>query len=169
MRRRNFCITILLALFVPVCLYIYQSFFHLNTFFPDVVINNEKIIQQNQDNKFIIYKNDIYGFSLKLPLNWKGYTVVESDIDKGKKITIQYPPSISEVPHMDIPILIYTQEQWHTWELNNFEGYQTAAPIGPTKRAENLKYVFATAPRYNFSFQEGFEEVEKIIQDIQAF
>ena len=53
-------------------------------------------------------------------------------------------------------------------EKNNFEGYPTAAPIGPTERGRNDAYVFATAPRYNFSFAVGWEEVEDIIKTLKG-
>ncbi len=114
------------------------------------------------------YVNSQYGFSLTLPLSWKNYSVVESDIEYGHKIVLRNPAWATSTPLMDIPVLVYPIQQWNIWETNNFEGYPTAAPIGPTKRGQNTAYVFATAPRYNFSFLPGFEEVEKIIQTITA-
>jgi hypothetical protein len=63
-------------------------------------------------------------------------------------------------------VLVYPLIQWTKWEKTDFEGYQTAAPMPPTERGRNTKYVFATAPRYNFSFLPGFEEVEEIISKL---
>ena len=117
----------------------------------------------------LIYKNDAYGFTLTLPLSWQGYTVINAAIQYGNSVTIRHPLWTKEDPRMDIPILIYPIDQWNTWEKNNFEGYPTAAPIGPTERGRNAKYVFATAPRYNFSFATGFEEVDQIVQGLKGF
>lgn len=69
---------------------------------------------------------------------------------------------------MDIPIQVFSLEQWKKWESNDFEGYPTAAPIGPTERGRNGKYVFATSPRYNYSFATGWEEVDEIVKNLKA-
>jgi hypothetical protein len=71
-------------------------------------------------------------------------------------------------PYMNIPILIYPISQWNKWVANNFDDYVTSAPIGPTLRGTNTNYAFATAPRYNFSYLRGFEEVEQIIQTLKG-
>ena len=102
-------------------------------------------------------------------MSWQGYTVINAAIQYGNSVTIRHPLWTKEDPRMDIPILIYPIDQWNTWEKNNFEGYPTAAPIGPTERGRNAKYVFATAPRYNFSFATGFEEVDQIVQGLKGF
>lgn len=115
------------------------------------------------------YTNTTYGFTLTLPEEWKGYSLVPTHIQSGEAITLRHPLWTSKNPYMDIPILIYPIAQWQTWEENNFDGYPTAAPIGPTERGRNATYVFATAPRYNYSFAPGFELVEEIIKSLKAF
>lgn len=117
----------------------------------------------------ITYRDTTYGFSIDLPKDWEGYTLVPTSIQFGYAITLRHPLWTSANPYMDIPILIYPLSQWQTWEKNNFEGYPTAAPIGPTERGRNGRYVFATAPRYNFSFGTGFETVEEIIKGLKTF
>lgn len=117
----------------------------------------------------LTYTNTTYGFTLTLPDTWKGYTLIPASVKFGEAITLRHPLWNKENPYMDIPILIYPIAQWTTWEKNNFEGYPTAAPIGPTERGRNAKYVFATAPRYNYSFGIGFETVEEIIKNLKAF
>jgi len=57
--------------------------------------------------------------------------------------------------------MIFTKEQWKAIEAE--EVAVSAAPIPPSKLAENSKYVFALPPRYNFAFPTGYEEVEKIM------
>lgn len=114
------------------------------------------------------YTNKTYGFTLDLPLAWKGYTASEATSTYGFIINIRNPMWTPEAPRMDIPILVYPLSQWEIWETNNFEGYPTAAPIPPTERGRNTKYVFATAPRYNFEFLPGFEEVDTIVQTLKG-
>lgn len=115
-----------------------------------------------------IYNNSEYGFSLALPNDWQGHKVATSTVDRGVKITIRHPQWTKESPREDIPILIYPLAQWTKWLANNFADYQTAAPIGPQERGRNNLYVFATAPRYNFDFQPGYEQVEEIIKNIRG-
>ncbi|TRZ50943.1 hypothetical protein D4R99_05140, partial [bacterium] len=117
----------------------------------------------------IIYKNDEYGFMLSLNGKWQNYTVTNDAITYGQKIVIRHPQWTKTNPYEDIPILIYPIDQWKKWEINNFEGYPTAAPFGPTERARNDRSVFATAPRYNYDYQTGWEEVENIIKTMKAF
>lgn len=117
----------------------------------------------------IVYTNDTYGFSLTLPADWKGYTLVPASVQYGYAVTLRHPLWTAQNPYMDIPILIYPIDQWKKWEANHFEGYPTAAPIGPTERGRNTRYVFATAPRYNFSFGIGWEAVDVVVQKLKAF
>jgi len=116
----------------------------------------------------ITYQNNQYGFTLYLPKTWEGYTSSSTAIEYGEKVAISFPGSSVKNPHEVIPILVYPLATWQKWEKTNFEGYPTAAPIGPQERGRNNVYVIATAPRYNFDFQPGFEEVEKIILALQT-
>lgn len=117
----------------------------------------------------ITYSNATYGFSLTLPATWKDYTARDSDIPFGTSVILRHPAWTTTTPRMDIPVLVYTAEQWAKWKANDFEGYPTAAPISPSERGHNSRYVFATAPRYNFSFATGWEEVEVIVQSLKGF
>lgn len=116
-----------------------------------------------------VYKNDMYGFQMTLSKDWSGYIVSTSTIKFGNAVTLRHPLWTKENPRMDIPVLIYTVEQWDKWLKTNFDGYPTAAPIGPTERGRNDKYVFATAPRYNYSFATGFEQVEDILKTLVGY
>jgi len=115
-----------------------------------------------------VYKNDTYGFTLNLENDWTGYTVSTGTVQLGYSVTLRHPQWTKENPRMDIPVLVYPIEQWEKWAKTDFEGYVTAAPMGPTERGRNAKFVFATAPRYNFSFLPGFEEVEKIVTTLKG-
>ena len=117
----------------------------------------------------VMYSNTDFGFSLELPKSWEGYKLATGTVKFGQTITITPKSSVDEATREFMPILIYPIAQWKKWEKNNFEDYPTAAPIGPTERARNSVYVFATAPRYNFSFGVDPSVVENIVHSIKAF
>ncbi len=110
-----------------------------------------------------------YGFRMALPESWNGYTVTTGTLPFGFTVTLRHPLWTQANTYMDVPILVYPIAQWQTWEKNNFEGYPTAAPIGPTERGRNATYVFATAPRYNYSFATDWENVEEIVKSLKGF
>jgi len=124
-----------------------------------------------------IYINNQYGFSLLLPQSWKGYTIIANGLipdgfsggEFGWQVIIRHPGWTKANPREDIPIQVFAIGQWKKWEADNFQSYPTAAPIGPVERGRNGKYVFATAPRYNYDFLTGYEEVEEIIKTLKAF
>ena len=124
--------------------------------------------------KTIQYKNTEYGFTFDLPLTWQGYKIIkdkwtgysegangEVASEEGPLILIRSPQWTKEVPTQDIPIMVFTLEQWDTLQQEKF--HIGAAPIGPTKLGRNSKYVFALPARYNYAFPKGFEVVEEII------
>jgi hypothetical protein len=116
----------------------------------------------------ILYQNEQYGFSLSLPSSWNGYLVSTSTVDFGVKVLLGSPLWTGTGSYEDIPILVYPLSKWQEWEANNFSDYSTAAPIGPSERARNDRYVLATAPRYNYDYSLGWEEVEEIIKNIKT-
>jgi len=118
------------------------------------------------------YQNNEYGFVFSLPLSWQNYSIV---IEKwngqmldsqakltGPKILIRHPEWTAKNMRQDIPIMIFTSDQWKLVEQEKIA--VSAAPIGPTELGHNDKYVFALPARYNFAFLPGFEEVEQIMQ-----
>lgn len=123
----------------------------------------------------IVYSNTDYGFDVELPADWKGYTIVEDTwqgtsltgkdagkvFESGTTLSLRNPKWTKETPYQDIPIMIFTKEQWKPIEAE--EVGVSAAPVPPSKLAENSKYVFALPPRYNFAYPAGYEEVDKII------
>ncbi len=117
----------------------------------------------------VSYTNDTYGFTISLPDSWEGYTVIEDtwqsnvaeDNESGPQLSIRHPEWTEEVPRQDIPILVFTMDQWSDIEAEKYN--VSAAPIPPTELNRNSTYVFALPPRYNFAYPEGYEEVEDII------
>jgi hypothetical protein len=125
--------------------------------------------------KTVQYKNTEYGFTFDLPLTWQDYKIIndkwtgysegangEVASEEGPLILIRSPQWTKEVPTQDIPIMIFTLEQWDALQQNKFN--VGAAPIGPEELGRNSKYVFALPARYNFAFPRGFEIVEEIIE-----
>ncbi|WP_052352923.1 hypothetical protein [Neobacillus dielmonensis] len=124
----------------------------------------------------IVYKNNEYGFTFTLPKSWEGYQIVSDSwegistneqqngsMEKGPLLFIRHPEWTEEKPRQDIPIMVFTLNQWSSLEKEEF--HIGAAPINPTVLGQNNQYVFALPARYNFAFLEGYEEVETILQN----
>ena len=123
-------------------------------------------------SKSIIYKNTQSGFTFKLPSSWNGYTIVTSQwegiasngskaIETGPIISIRDPKWTKETPRQDIPIMVFTLNQWNALKQEVF--HIGAAPVDPTELGRNNYYVFALPARYNFANLPGTEEVQSIL------
>lgn len=124
----------------------------------------------------VVYRNDSYGFTVTLPSSWKGYTVLTQEwqgyslvqgqegkiSETGPEILVRHPEWTKETPRQDIPVLVFTLDQWKALQEDKF--HIGAAPIGPSELARNSKYVFALPARYNFAFLPGYEEVDQLVQ-----
>ena len=133
-----------------------------------------QIEADSESTEKILYENKEYGFTFSLPKSWEGYQIVndswegiladqqQNNIVDGPILSIRHPKWTEKTPRQDIPIMVFTLEQWSSLEKEEF--HIGAAPIPPKKLGQNDKYVFALPPRYNFAFPEGFEEVEDILE-----
>jgi hypothetical protein len=143
-----------------------------------IVIKNRSANQKSLS--IIEYRNSQYGFSFSLPESWKGYSIIEDrwegsalggdvTVEQGPIILIRHPQWTSANPRQDIPIMIFSLNQWGSLQLGEF--HIGAAPIGPEELERNSKYVFALPARYNYAFPTGFEEVEQILENnpLEAF
>ncbi len=122
------------------------------------------------------YKNMMYGFSVALPNDWKGYSATtdkwtgnaindqlgEKAFTNGPVISIHNPKWTGVNSYQDIPIMIFTLDQWNLLQEDKF--HIGAAPFGPSELGRNSKYIFALPARYNYAYPLGYEEVDKIIQ-----
>lgn len=139
--------------------------------------NIEKVAKEENFVSETEYKNSIYGFSFYLPDDWKGYSTIEdswegyslasSEVNQdatetGPLITLRHPDWEYKSPKQDIPIMVFTLMQWRNLGEDKF--HIGAAPIGPTEIGRNSRYVFAIPARYNYSFYDGYEEVEYLLQ-----
>jgi hypothetical protein len=120
-----------------------------------------------------LYENAEFGFTFTLPKSWEGYQIVadswegispdQKQMENGKILLIRHPEWTEAKPRQDIPIMIFTLKQWSSLEKGEF--HIGAAPIGPIMLGQNNEFVFALPARYNFSFLEGYEEVETILEN----
>ena len=130
--------------------------------------------QQNSSTPSAVeYQNTQYGFSFTLPSGWQGYTIVTGTwegnnvasgkvTETGPMISIRHPQWTAQNPRQDIPILVFTIDQWNSLQKETF--HIGAAPIPPSELGRNSKYVFALPARYNYAFPTGYQEVEKILE-----
>ena len=129
------------------------------------------------NTEFIQYENAQYGFKFTLPKSWENYSVLTEKWD-GSRITddqgssvpetgpmlkIRHPSWTSQRERQDIPIMIFTLTQWD--DLQNGDLIVGAAPMPPSELGRNANYVFALPARFDYSFSEGYEEVESIIEN----
>lgn len=126
------------------------------------------------DSDSIVYKNTQYGFRFTLPAGWKGYSIITGnwegyDVESGRitesgpMISIRHPQWTSQNPRQDIPVMVFTIDQWNLLQKEAF--HIGAAPMGPSELGRNDSYVFALPARYNYAFPTGYEEVEKILEN----
>jgi membrane-bound inhibitor of C-type lysozyme len=139
----------------------------------------EKIISSFEFTNERVYKNNDYGFQITLPGSWRGYSVLSEawngqTVDEkatkyqGPKIIIRNPNWTQTKLWQDIPVMVFTPDQWKLIETENLA--VSAAPIGPSKLGENTKYVFALPPRWvGFTDALGQDEAVKITQTFKAF
>ena len=127
------------------------------------------------DTESVLYDNAQYGFTFTLPKSWKNYTIILAQwngvslegahageiTETGPIINIRHPAWTSENPRQDIPIMIFTLDQWEALMREEFN--VGAAPMPPGELGRNASYVFALPARYNYAFLTGFEEVEEIL------
>jgi len=119
----------------------------------------------------IIYNNADYGFTFSLPVDWKGYSIVNStwqgysqtntNAQTGVKLLIRNPNWTSEKHYEDIPIMIFTISQWNSYSAGDF--YTSAAPFPASELARNNLYVFAIPPRWDYDYSQGYEEADNIL------
>jgi hypothetical protein len=125
----------------------------------------------------VSYTNDQYDFTVTLPADWQGYTIVTStwrgNGDQacpaagcppvtGPIISIRNPLWTSATPTQDIPIMIFTLSEWSAVSSGTMP--VSAAPIPPSELGQNSQYVFALPARYNYAYPADWQEVQTIMQ-----
>jgi hypothetical protein len=120
------------------------------------------------------YQNDTFGFSIELPGNWQGYTVnhIKEDIyDTGKVtanngvvdsfqiIELHHPLETAENPREVMPVMVFTPEQWE-----HIQKEEWSVVLG-----RNSQWIMALPARYNYDFKPGWEEVDQLVHELNAF
>ena len=147
---------------------------------PAKIVGEENVvvtIPANVITSKIYYGDTKYGFVVNLPDSWKGFTTIVNNwtgmsqgatdgvnyiSEVGPLILIRNPLWTEKNPRQDIPVMVFTIDQWNRMQSDAF--HIGAAPINPSELGRNSKYVFGLPARYNFAYQTGFEEVDAIIQ-----
>jgi hypothetical protein len=107
----------------------------------------------------VSYKNDTYGFTLSMPIDWSGYEVHEIqwngyvyEPNKGDVTTTTGPEIIirnsqwtAADPYQDIPIMVLTPAQWSSYQAGNFA--VSPAGVSGSELGSNNRYVFMLPPR----------------------
>ena len=133
---------------------------------------------KDEKENWKIHTNDKYGFEVTLLDSWKGYEVLteswkgislngDSKQYQGPQIIIRNPKWSVSKPWQDIPIMVFTKDEWELIEAKNLS--VNAAPIGPNKLDENQEYVFALPPRWiGFTDNLKQDEAQEISKTIKA-
>jgi hypothetical protein len=136
---------------------------------------DKQTVGVSTDTSSIIYNNFQFGFAFTLPQSWQNYSIITTQwegiaivgqqsgkvVQSGPIVSIRHPQWTAAVPRQDIPIMIFTLNQWDSLQKAEFS--VGAAPIPPSELGRNSRYVFALPARYNYAFPTGFEEVETIL------
>lgn len=138
----------------------------------------QKLVSEIKDieSNYTMYSNNEYGFSVALPASWKNFSIIkgtwesnpiDNEIETGEIINIRNPKWSEEDPTQDIPVMVFTYEQWN--KIDNDQLHIGAAPINPSLLLRTSKYYFALPARYNFGMLKGYEEVDTIVTDRNNF
>jgi hypothetical protein len=131
-----------------------------------------KITAQTPISTPIVYRNTKYGFCFRLPADWKGYAVITgkwsgSSPGTGKEmqgplLLIRHPAWTEDDPYQDIPIMIFTQDQWRDKEAHGLITSTFGADWGTF--GSNAKYVFKQPDRWvGYTDDKGWREVEDLM------
>jgi hypothetical protein len=125
----------------------------------------------------IRYHNSQYDLTLYLPTDWKGYSVLtdewegetylpEKDKDvvlaRGPIIELRNPQWKTNDLYQDIPIFIFTRQQWDDIHLGKYDAVGAGGII--YELWHNGKYVFGIHSRYNSDDSvKGWKEAQDIV------
>ncbi len=142
------------------------------------VQKGQQELQAIEANRGLMYRNTDYGFSISLPKNWTGYTVIMDqwqgrDVATGKVtesgplIKLRHPLWTDVNQHEDMPVMVFTPTQWSKVQSESLA--VGAAPIPPSLLGQNSKYILALPARYNYDYKTGWEEVDQLVHTLKAF
>jgi hypothetical protein len=131
-------------------------------------------IPARQSDTPVIYHNDQYGLTFSLPAEWRGYSVLPEkwqsvkynpDLDKdvvgghGPIIILRHPMWTVDQVRQDIPILVFTRDQWATDMQDGIFAGGVEYEI-----SHNARYVFAIHSRFNWDDSvTGWQDAGEIV------
>jgi hypothetical protein len=122
------------------------------------------------------YHDAKYDFLFFLPADWNGHSVLmkewHADLhstdyqavigrEHGPIILLRHPQWKADQPHQDIPILVFTRDQW---EAVIPQRLFVGAGGTIDEISHSAKYVFAINSRHNWTELEGWQETGRIVQ-----
>jgi hypothetical protein len=129
----------------------------------------------------VCYHDALYHFTFFLPASWRGYSVVhqewagisylpEKDADavtaQGPTIVLRHPQWQASARRQDIPIMIFTRQQW---DADKHGKFATGAGGFDEEIGHNSRYVFAVSSRFNAAdMAPGSREAGRIVHQNQA-
>jgi hypothetical protein len=124
----------------------------------------------------IHYHNARYDFTFYLPAGWQGYSILtqqwegekylpEKDnavvLARGPIIVLRNPQWKTNDLYQDIPIYIFTRQQWDDTNLGKYYAQGAGGVIYELWHDD--KYVFGMHSRYNWGELNGAKEVQDIV------
>ena len=122
------------------------------------------------------YHNSQYDLTFFLPASWKGYSVLIQQWDaelrstdyqkvigseRGPIVLLRHPQWKTNDSYQDIPIIVFTQQQWEGEHQGKFFPYAGGIIY---EMWHNRKYVFGEYSRYNaYDEVKGWKEADDII------
>jgi len=121
------------------------------------------------------YQNTKYGLTFYLPASWKGYSLLlqewQTDTnlvdqggpsERGMMISIRHPQWTQSDPYQDIPIVVFSRNQWTALKKGGLWPNLYAGGV-MDEMWHNDRYVFALNSRYTWGELKGWEEVTRIV------
>ena len=129
------------------------------------------------------YHDAGYGLTFSLPTSWRGYSVSVQQLDdetyspaEDRRILVGHTPMITlrhprwqvSAPHQDIPILVFTRDQWNA--LHHGALWPSLFAGGVMDELwHDHDFVFVMSSRYNAADEvSGWKEVAEIVAQNRA-
>lgn len=126
----------------------------------------------------VAYHNSRYDLTFYLPPDWRGHSVATEQWNgqtyvptKDRDETVAHgpviellrsPPTKSAPPYQDIPIMIFTRQQWDDLHHGKYDAAGAGGSI--YELWHNDKYVFGIHSRYNWNDSVlGWDAAQKIV------
>jgi len=121
--------------------------------------------------RFTEYRNDLFGFIMRLPEDWRGHQVVTRQWEgenriggkniSGPELLLRHPEWTQQEPWEDVVVMVFTHAEWLAVQAGDYA--VNAAPATPAMLGRNRRYVFALPARHNHTYAMGWEEIARVL------